>query len=246
MFVFPDDWNHAKSTAKKKRKLEASEQDQGFASLENSNTITSCATVNDIVKSIHNTKSTPAIPLDFDLDVILTHVSFCEILGNLFHEASNTQIPVVTKLYEESYMREPYQDERACVSGSMCECNFIDPSMPFTGVEFLPPGEPPSSTAQFCVLCSRKITQKLFYDILFTGKEHKGCIQRYGNLCNIPKEYARDCVLICPSHMPMHYMPFPMMSHQRNKYEVYVSNGIRTLRQLRVGYEDFCTPLTKE
>lgn len=99
---------------------------------------------------------------------------------------------------------------------------------------------------QFCVLCSRKVTQKLFYDILFTGAEVNGVIQRYGNLCNIPGEYARECMLICPRSAPVHCMPLPIMSHQRNKYAVRINCGMRQLTQVMVGYEDFATPSTKE
>jgi hypothetical protein len=267
MYVFPDDWSQSKSAVKKKRKTEAGssiieethEQSSSSSSQKkiNNTTFTEDKTdksispiVSEIVKSIQNTKSTPAVPVDFNLDVILTHVSFCEILNSLFHENNidkDVNIPIVSKIYEESFMREAFSGERECAAGSMCECNFIDPLMAFTGVEFLVPGESPGEHPKLCVLCSRKVTQKLFYDILFTGKEYKGCIQRYGNICNTPKEYARDCMLICPSHVPMHYMPYPMMSHQRNKYETYISNGyIRAIRQLKVSYEDFCTPLTKE
>jgi hypothetical protein len=34
------------------------------------------------------------------------------------------------------------------------------------------------------------------------------------------------------------------MSHQRNKYRVRLSGGVRVLDQLRVRYEDFSSPLT--
>jgi hypothetical protein len=260
MIVFPDDWDKQKSTCKKKRKNEAVTPSEEDGSNSSSTAVTDSLMIPtplpevpemayDIMKTIHNTKPTPVLPAELDLDVILSHVQFSDILSNLFqHEKidSSTSLPIVTKAYEESFMREPYADEKPCVSGSLCECNFIDPKHPFTAVEFIPPGDTVKETAQLCVLCSRKITQKLFYDILFTGKECKSCIQRYGNICNTPGEYARECVLACPTHAPLHCMPFPIMSHQRNKYQVYVSNGIRCIRQLRVSYEDFCSPLTKE
>ena len=43
------------------------------------------------------------------------------------------------------------------------ESRFIDRNAPFVGVEFRLPGDP--EAAQLCVLCSRRLTQKLFYDM---------------------------------------------------------------------------------
>ncbi len=58
-------------------------------------------------------------------------------------------------------------------------------------------------------------------------------------------EYARECMLVCPPHAPLHCMPLPVMSHQRNKYRVRISNGIKCLDQIRVRHEDFATPSTE-
>lgn len=252
MFVFPDDWGKSREAPRKKKKLDATgANDSGSGDLE-VGTI-ECdelpPAVLQIINNIHSTRLSPAIPAELDLDVILSQVPFMQSLCSLFHSDSikeEPDVPVVSKVFEESYMREPHRDERPCVCGSLCECNFIDERTPFIGVEFLLPGQELPDTPQMCVLCSRKVTQKLFYDIVFAGKQHQGCIQRYGNICHTPGEYARECVLVCPSHIPYCCMPFPVMSHQRNKYEVYMKNGVRCIRQLRVAYEDFHNPLTKE
>lgn len=275
--AFPEEWVKSKSQTKKRRKLVSgklalrdnndSDENMEEEKTQVSPTVTAAhvsgidtdkglssacvlsGVVNDIMKSIHNTRAVPVFPAELDLDVILSTTSFSDILSNIFHKNmvdTSTRLISVSKIYEESYMREPYQDERACAAGTMCEGHFINPTLPFTCVEFVLPGEAVSEAPQLCVLCSRKTTQKLFYDILFTGADFKGCIQRYGNLCNTKGEYARECMLICPPHVPLHCMPLPIMSHQRNKYEVYLSNGVRTIRQIKVAYEDFCIPLTKE
>lgn len=201
-----------------------------------------------ILRNINTAGHAPATPAELDLDVILSRVPYREILENLYSREAYAPppVPAVARVYEEAYLREPMAGERPCVAGDLCECMFIDPCTPFVGVEFLLPGEVLPKVPQFCVLCSRKVTQKLFYDVLFTGKEVHGVIQRYGNLCNVPGEYARECVLVCPPHAPLHCMPLPIMSHQRNKYRVRLSGGLRTLDQLRVRYEDFATPLTEE
>jgi len=97
-----------------------------------------------------------------------------------------------------------------------------------------------------CVLCCRKTTQKLFYDACYSGKRVQGLIQRYGNLCNQPGEYAREVMLICPPTGQWQCMPRPVMSHQRNRYKVHIVAGKKHLQQLRVSYEDFAPPSVRD
>lgn len=183
---------------------------------------------------------------EISLDSLLSNMPYRAILSNM---AGNAQphvqdVPLIAKAYEESMMREPYASERPCASGPLCECMFIDKTAPFVGTEFLLPGETPHEHPQLCVLCTRKVTQKLFYDLLL--KEPLGfpntLIQRYGNLCGIPGEYARECMLICPPDRALECMPQPCMSHQRNRYEVCVSNNMKFLRQVNVSFQDFQPP----
>lgn len=141
-----------------------------------------------ILRNINTATLAPATPAELDLDTLLTRVPYREILENLYgREAyARPDVPVVSRAYEEAFLREPAAGERPCVAGELCECMFIDPCTPFVGVEFLLPGEAPPPTPHFCLLCSRKVTQKLFYDILLVGKDVQGLIQRHGNLCNVP------------------------------------------------------------
>ena len=168
-----------------------------------------------------------------------------------------SSIPVVPKSYEESFMREPMWDyERPCAMGASCECNFIStrPGEGFTAVEFLLPSEDKTqrqcdsgasahedrSPRRTCVLCHRKLVQSRFYDIIYSGMPFRGVIQRYGNICNHAGEYAREVMLICPPNGPVECMPFPSVSHQRNKYSVYTKGGIRYIKQNKLSWEDFC------
>jgi len=204
-----------------------------------------------ILRVLNDSRRAPVIPGEFDLDSVLSQLPYRLILergvcNSTGSDESNVQVPIVSRVYEESYLREPFHGERACASGALCECNFIDKSMPFVGVEFVPYGVKRDSNPSFCVLCSRKITQKLFYDVMLSGRRVEGTIQRYGNIVNVPGEYARECALICPAQGAFQCLPVPIVSHQRNKYEVYTDNGVRVLRQLRVGYEDFHRPSTEE
>jgi hypothetical protein len=64
------------------------------------------------------------------------------------------------------------------------------------------------------------VVQTLFYDLLYSGRAFKGVIQRFGNICSKVGEYANDVMLICPIGGPVQCMPFPAVSHQRNRYHV--------------------------
>lgn len=211
--------------------------------------------VDAIMKRVNDSKFAPPIPEELQLDHVLSGVPYQSMLESLFGglTTSALDVPLVTKAYEESYMREAGPGESSCALGDLCECMFIDKNAPFVGVQFkLPvgsgcgsmPGHDSNSAASpgMCVLCCRKTTQKLFYDICYGGNRVQGLIQQYGNLCNQPGEYARCCMLVCPPTSPWHCMPRPIMSHQRNRYQVHVMAGLKHLQQLRVAHEDFAPP----
>ena len=241
--MFPSDWADRKKANVKKRKVTQREElktvfeqcgqaEPGFDE----------GIVGTIKRQVNDSKFSPAIPEELQLDHVLSSVPYQEMLESLFGgvERQEPSLPLVTKAYEESFMREAEPGERQCAMGSKCECMFIDPNAPFVAVEFEAVfGE---AGPKLCVLCSRKTTQKLFYDACYSGKRVQGVIQRYGNLCNQPGEYARECMLICPPSAQWNCLPLPIMSHQRNRYSVQVVAGKKHLQQLRVSYEDFATP----
>ena len=192
------------------------------------------------------------------LDSIMTHIPYKDVLEQMFGGNAITDsacVPVVTRAYEESYMREILNaNEQSCIMGSNCECQFIDEHNPFIGVQFTLPVDAFCSSAtptnlmeelssnKLCVLCCRKNTQSLFYEALYNHRTYSSCIQLYGNICDRPGEYAKDAMLICPLSGPIQNMPLPLVAHQRNRYSVIDYNGIRQLRQHRVAYEDFHLP----
>lgn len=193
--MFPSDWAH-QTSHRKKRKTVADDQAQpqgGTPSADVDPEPQPSRHTEDlqvpslILRSLNTSSLAPSTPDELDLDVILSRVPYREILENLYgrDQTPTSDVPVISRIFEETFMREPAKGERACASGELCECNFIDPCMPFTGVEFVLPGETCLGAPHLCVLCSRKVTQKLFYDILFTGKEAHGVIQRYGNICGV-------------------------------------------------------------
>ena len=177
-----------------------------------------------------------------DTESLLSKLPYKKMLsdmfgGNLRGNLQTSIIPYVTRAYEEAFMHEPTNSsERECARGKQCECMFIDRLQPFVGVEFLLPGEQAPPTPHLCVLCCRSVTQQLYYDVIFDKCEFPGTIQRFGNIHSEPGEYSLDAMLIASPTAPVHIMPLPIVSHQRNRYTVYVSSGIKRLKQSRVHF----------
>jgi hypothetical protein len=184
-------------------------------------------------------------PILLNIQTLISRLPYQQMLNQVFTDDMDigNVIPIVTRAYEESFMREPmYDHERKCVCGDTCEFNFIDTSIPFVGVEFTLNPDTPNEEPQMCVLCSRRTTQEMFYNMVYNGHRFRGFIQRYGNLCQQPGEYAREAMLICPQSASMHNMPLPVVAHHRHRYSVYSQNGTRYLQQHNVYYEDFHKP----
>ena len=247
--MFPSDWAEKKGSQAKKRKLSPKEEIKTL--LEQCEALprqhSRDGILGTIKRHINDTQFAPPIPSELRLDHVLSSVQYQEMLESLFGNSENSakpNLPIVSKAYEESFMREPNHGERPCAMGPKCECMFIDPTRPFVAVEFELAFE--NNDPKMCVLCSRKTTQKLFYDACFSGKRVQGIIQRYGNLCCQPGEYAREVMLICPPNAPWNYLPLPIMSHQRNRYRVQIVAGKKYLDQLRVAYEDFVPPSARQ
>jgi hypothetical protein len=201
-----------------------------------------------ILRRLNASDPPPALG-DIKLDHILSRVPYKSMLENLFQHTEEPDeavqdVPVLSRVYEESFMRQALPGERPCVMGDLCECMQIDKTSPFVGVEFRLQNDP--EEAQMCVLCSRSATQKCFYDMCFLGRPISGIIQRYGAIYGQPGEYAAEIMLIPPRALGLASMPAPSVSHQRNRYSVVTVGGIKHLKQHRVGFEDFRLPSSKE
>ena len=155
------------------------------------------------------------------------------------HTPQMPDVPIITRVYEERFMRESMSSgEKDCLMGEACECMMIDATRPFIATQFVIPNI--SNEHQgMCVLCLRKTTQLLYYKTIYNGVNVNTLIQKYGNICNQPGEYHPSVMLICPANGPVHTMPVPIMSHQRNRYTVDVISGVKHLRQVKVGVQDF-------
>ena len=234
---FPDNW----STQKRKNEpLEAvrtkktkSEPPQG-SQLQSQDDV-----YNDIMREVYSGKTVE--DEDLVLDQLLSKVGYRQLMQDLFHNIDTpaAEVPVISRQYEESYMREPMSSERPCIMNVACEGQHICSTNPFTLVEFLLPHQDKSVDRQMCVLCSRKLAKQLYYDMMYDGHRYNGVIQRYGNFCDQPGEYAKEAMLICPARGPVHNMPYPVVNYHRSALSVEVRQGVKHIAQHRVGFEDF-------
>lgn len=242
--MFPASWNPASAPKKKRRTFIEETERNAAASLplvpfQSSLLQTICRKLNDTEQT--------QLAQDIKLDHILSRVPYKQMLENLFPASDAAQapdVPILSRAYEESFMRQPLPGERQCAMGELCECMFIDRACPFVGVELRLPGDPEG--AQMCVLCSRCTTQKCFYDMCYLGHPVAGTIQRYGSIHGQPGEYAVECMLIPPRTLGAVCMPVPTVSHQRNRYSVVTIGGVKYLKQHRIGFEDFPPPSSTE
>lgn len=149
------------------------------------------------------------------------------------------EVRPVTRKYEEGFLRQAIaSDERSCIRGKDCECQFIDSCCPFVGVEFVLPWESDVSKRNgMCLPCLRAATQVFFFDILQSSQKIEGVIQKYYNIHSKPGEYDLGACLVCPPNGPMQNLPMPIVRHQRNFYRVYKKNGgICYMEQKGVAY----------
>ena len=173
----------------------------------------------DTVKNIicNSPELTPA-SFTIGLDSVISRLPYRRIIEDVYEnwESTPPDIPLVTRAYEESFMRECRDSsEKQCVMMNNCECMQIDKSNRFIGTEFLLPGEAPGVEARMCVLCLRQLTQKMYYDLMFDGRSFRFPIQKYGNICNEPGEYAKE-VTTAPHSVP-HWLLADSLSSRRGR-----------------------------
>ena len=195
-----------------------------------------------IVQDTLGTRPPAALPLRelrINTESILNDIPFERLLMSIKTIDNIPNVPIVTRVYEERFMRESTSAcEKNCVMGINCECMLIDPLTPFVCTQFVIPNVS-NSHQGMCVLCLRKTTQLLYYKTIYNGHNVNAVIKKYGNICNQADEYHPSVMLICPPNGPVHTMLVLIVSHQRNRYKVEVISGIKHIRQYRVRISDF-------
>jgi hypothetical protein len=205
----------------------------------------------EIKKSIQNSMSQLPINAEkldkmmhgmtYNLDQIVSSTNYRSLLKNEKNSkiTYTNDIRFVSKSYEDNFLRQPINDgEKQCVRGNDCECMFIDKSQAFVGVEYVLPWEnDKGGITGMCLPCVRATTQILFYDIIHTGININGIIQRFYNKHSIKGEYKLSKMLVCPPNGPIENLPMPIMRHQRNLYKVYKENKIYYMKQINVDFQ---------
>ena len=163
---------------------------------------------------------------------MISSMPFAEHLQGIDTSQGIEEIPVVTRMYEESFMRGRLHDgDRPCAMGAECECMMLDSKKRFVGVQFDIPTTAGTLSNNLCIFCLRKITLLLFYETLQKGIAINKPIQKYGNIPGQPNEYHPSAMLLCPKSGPIHCMPLPIVAHQRNKLSVETVGGVPYVRQ---------------
>ena len=239
VMLLPSSWNRLK-----RKRLSVVEDDLQDVVDNSPTTLLDVDHLKGIVsRHIQQQPSESDVPEDWQW--LISKISIAKMLQTTT-QIPKARIPIISRKYEESFMRECKNDnEKSCVFQAQCECMKIDPLNAFVGVQFSLPSLQPQEHGM-CVLCMRKSTHIMFYNILQEGYNVKTVIQKYGNICNQPGEYHPSAMLICPPNGPVHCMPIPIVAHQRNRYSVVTHHGIRYIKQHNVYMEDFPTPLLQE
>ena len=234
--LIPSSWNRLK-----RKRLSVIENDCPEVVEKNASAEVDVTHLKGIVtRHLEHAAAAPDAPEDWDW--LLSKMSIAKMLQSTAQPPARS-IPIITRQYEESCMRECKNDyERPCIFQAQCECMKIDPLNAFVGVQFNLP-DMQTQDHGMCVLCMRKSTHIMFYNLLREGYNVKTVIQKYGNICNQAGEYHPSAMLICPPNGPVHCMPMPIVAHQRNRYSVVSHHGIRYIKQHRVYMEDFPKPL---
>lgn len=231
----PGNWAHSKRQRQSKTRNEAPKKKIRWQ-YEHEEPMSKEELCTVICQNVLNAKHEEVLDV-INYDTILSSVPYKQILESLFGGSTSDaapDIPVLTRKTEESFMREcVMHGERKCVMGDQCECMFIDRENPFVCVELLVGMQTISNCSQqMCVFCSRKYTQKLYYDMIFQAPLNPvGVIQRYGVMKSVESEYNPKYTLVMPPNGPLHLMPYPSPVHCRSNYTVVVRASVRYIVQ---------------
>ena len=162
-------------------------------------------------------------------------------------EAIRSNIEVVTREYEEEFLREPLNNERPCVMGDNCQGHklYHIESEGFTLREFLLPSETEEFKrtgtlpvdGRLCLMCKRTEIARAFINIRADGQGVKEnvVLQDYRNIVGLPGEYCvEDCILSSPT--TYQGLLDPIVLHMKNAYRLETKNGIRYFKQWRMKY----------
>jgi len=198
----------------------------------------------------HRTDLSHLRPYDFPYVRALLQQEPCDTLSpeDIKHKQHVcTSIQVVSRAYEEKYLREPIGKERACIMSDQCqglhlpyvtENAFIlrEFLLPTEEEEYLRTGKLPSE-GRLCLMCKRSEIARAFINIRADGMGVKNnvILQDYRNIVEAEGEYClEDCIV--SSHHIFQGLLDPIVLHLRNAYRLNVKDGVRHYEQWRMKY----------
>ena len=150
-------------------------------------------------------------------------------------QAEHPSVVCCPPAYEETFLREPLGDERACVHGDNCEGLKIPCKTPFVLREFLYPGkhEPADNQVRgMCLLCKRFEIAKMFFH--FEAQDNdmppsQVAISKHYNIIGVPGEYCIDDCIV--SHGRHTGLIMPVVLHIRSAYVLHIDQGVKHYKQ---------------
>lgn len=189
-------------------------------------------------------------PYDFPYVRALVQQKPCDTLSpeDIKHkEHLRVSIQVVTRAYEEEYLREPLRKERPCIMGDQCQGMHLPhvKQNAFILREFLLPTEEEDykrtgklpSEGRLCLMCKRSEIARAFVNIRADGMGVKNnvILQDYRNIVGEEGEYCmEDCILSSPT--VFQGILDPVVLHLKNAYRLKIQNGVRYYEQWRMKY----------
>lgn len=173
-------------------------------------------------------------------------IQTCKLVDQVF-----PTLEVVHRQYEEGYLREPLDGERACVFGSKCEGLQIRTNTAGHGGfilrEFLLPSEQKEyertgkypAEVRMCLMCKRKEIARAFVNVRadWLSMRTDSILQDYRNVVEVEGEYClKDCILT--RRHAYEGVVLPIVMHIQTAYEMKTINGVRHYVQWRMGYPD--------
>jgi len=189
-------------------------------------------------------------PYDFPYVRALVHQKPCDTLSpeDIKHkDIVRSSIQVMTRAYEEKYLREPVGKERPCIMGDQCQGMHLphvndnafivrELLLPTEEEEYKRTGKLPTE-GRLCLMCKRSEIARAFINIRADGMGVKNnvILQDYRNMVDVDGEYClEDCILTSPTI----YQGIldPVVLHVKTAYRLRVQNGVRYYEQWRMKY----------
>ena len=143
----------------------------------------------------------------------------------------NPDIVCCPRAYEESFLREPLNDERSCANNVGCQGMHVPCSSPFVLREFFLPGESPSDSKNgLCLMCTRyEIARQFFRHAAGEGTATTAHVSKFYNSTSVPGEYdIKDCIVNPGKHFGL---TMPVVLHVRSAYDLQITDGVKRYTQ---------------